>query len=71
MKARYDGEGDILDIVVREGQIHHAEEKDQIIINYDEKGKVIEIEILNASDFLGDFLVGILRAKPRAKMIEI
>ena len=35
--------------------IHHAEEHGQIhkIVNYDEKGRIVEIEILNASKLLG------------------
>jgi len=36
-----------------------------------EIGNVVEIEILNASKFLGDFLTGMIRAKPKARMIQI
>ena len=38
--------------------------------NYDEKGKVVEIEILNASKLLGGFLTEILKA-PKREMVEI
>jgi uncharacterized protein YuzE len=41
--------GDILDILLKDEQIHHAEEYDQLIIDYDKKNKVIEIEIFDAS----------------------
>ena len=71
MKIRYDGEGDTLDILIKEGQIHHATEQDQVIINYDEKGEVIEIEVFNASKFLGELLTGVIQAKPKARFVEI
>ena len=71
MRTRYDGEEDTLDLVIKDGQIHHALEQDQVIINYAENGDVIEIEILNASKFLGEFLTRIIQAKPKAKLIEI
>ena len=71
MRIRYDGEGDTLDILIKEEQIHHAEEYGQIIINYNDKNQPIEIEILNASKFFGDFLIGVMQAKPGGKLIEI
>ena len=58
MRVRYDGEGDTLDILIKDGQIHRASEHGQVIINYDEEGEAVEIEILNASKFLGEFLTG-------------
>ena len=48
MKIRYDRQGYTLDIIVMEGQIHHAEEHGQIIVNYDENGSAVEVEILKA-----------------------
>ncbi len=71
MRVKYDGEGDTLDFLIKDGQIHHASKQDWVIINYDEQGEVIEIEILNASKFLGEFLTGIIQAKPKARFIEI
>ncbi len=71
IKIQYDGESDTLDLLLRNEQIYSAEEYDQMIINFDKTGKVVEIEILNASRFLGDFLTGMIRAKPKASMIEI
>ena len=45
MRVRYDREGDTLDMLLEDRQIHHAEDYGQIIVNYDEKGKVVETEI--------------------------
>ena len=70
MKARYDGEGDTLDMLLEDKPIHHAEEHGQIIVNYDERGKIVEIEILNASKLLGGFLTEILKAQER-RIVEI
>lgn len=70
MKIRYDREGDTLSMLLEDRQIHHAEEHGQIIVNYDEKGEIVEIEILNASRLLGEFLVEILKA-PKREIVEI
>lgn len=70
MKMRYDREGDVLDMLVKEAQIHHAEEYDQIIVNYDEEGKVVEIELLDASKLLGGFLAQIIKV-PKREVVEI
>jgi uncharacterized protein YuzE len=67
MRMRYDKEGDVLDLLVNDEQIHHAEEYDQIIVNFDEKNRIVEIEILNASEFIGGLFVGALRAEPKGK----
>jgi uncharacterized protein YuzE len=71
MRMKYDGEGDTLDILVKNSQIHHAVQEDQVIINYDENGDVVEIELLNASKFLGELLTGIIRAKAKQKLVKI
>jgi YD repeat-containing protein len=70
MRMRYDREGDVLDVLVKEAQIHHAEEHGQIIVNYDEEGKVVEIEILDASKVLGGFLAEIIKS-PKREIVEI
>jgi uncharacterized protein YuzE len=67
MKIRYDREGDVLDILVRDAQIHHAEDYGQVIINYDEESRVVEIEILEASRVLKDILEEIIKAPKQAK----
>ncbi|HIH96869.1 MAG TPA: DUF2283 domain-containing protein [Thermoplasmata archaeon] len=70
MRVRYDREGDTLDMLLEDRQIHHAEEYGEMIVNYDEKGKIVEIEILNASKLLGGFLAEILKA-PKREIVEI
>jgi len=70
MMVRYDREGDVLDVLVKDAQIHHAEEHGQIIVNYDEAGKVVEIEILDASNVLGGFFAELIKA-PRREMVEL
>jgi uncharacterized protein YuzE len=71
MRMKYDGEGDTLDILINHSQVHHAVQEDRVIINYDENGDVVEIEILNASKFLGELLTGIIRAKAKPKLVKI
>lgn len=70
MKIKYDREGYILDILVRDGQIHYAEEYGQVIINYDEENRVVEIEILDASRVFGNILTEIFKV-PERKIVEI
>jgi uncharacterized protein YuzE len=70
MKIKYDREGDILDILIKEKQIHHAEEYGQVIISYDEENKIVEIEILDASKVVGNILTEVLKA-PEKKVVEI
>ncbi|NQE45703.1 hypothetical protein C5S31_06765 [ANME-1 cluster archaeon GoMg2] len=71
MKVRYDDrEGDMLDMLIENRQIDHAEDHGQIIVKYAEKGKIVEVVIRNASKLLGSILVGILKA-PERKIVEI
>jgi uncharacterized protein YuzE len=70
MKMKYDREGDVLDILIRDGQIHHAEEYGQVIINYDEENRIVEIEILDASKVFGSVLAEVLKV-PEKKVIGI
>jgi uncharacterized protein YuzE len=70
MRMRYDREGDTLDILLDNGQIHHAEEHEQIIVDYNKKGKIVEIEILDASRLLGRFLSEILKV-PKRGAVEL
>ena len=50
MKIKYDKETDIMYLRFSENKIEEsAEEKQGIIIDYDENGKIVAIEILNAS----------------------
>jgi uncharacterized protein YuzE len=70
VRMKYDREGDVLDILISDKQIHHAEEYDQVIINYDEENKIVEIEILDASKMFRDILIEILKI-PERKIVEI
>jgi uncharacterized protein YuzE len=70
-KITYDGVGDTLSIVLSKKQIAYAEEHGAVIVNFDSDGKPTEIEILNASKFVGDLLSTIIKAKTGEKQIEI
>ncbi len=71
MRYRYDREGDTLDILIREGQVHHAEEYGQLIINYDDNNRLVEIEVLNASKILGGLFTEMIQIKPEVKSVEL
>jgi uncharacterized protein YuzE len=71
MKITYDGVGDTLSILLTKGQIAHGEEHGPVIVNYNEKGKPVEIEIMNASKFIGEFLSTIIKAKAGEKQLEV
>jgi len=70
-KVTYDGVSDTLSILLSKKQIAYAEEHEVVIVNYDNKGKPAEIEILNASKFMGDLLSTIIKAKTGEKQLEI
>ena len=69
-KITYDGVGDTLSILLSKKQIAYAEEHGAVIVNYDDKGKPAEIEILNASKFMGDLLSTIIKAKTGEKQLS-
>jgi uncharacterized protein YuzE len=70
-KIIYDGVGDTLSILLSKKQIAYAEEHGAVIVNYDDKGKPVEIEILNASKFVGDSLSAFIKAKTGEKQLEL
>lgn len=50
MRVIYDSETDTLDFIFREGKVAESDEdKPGIILDYDSKGNVISIEVLEAS----------------------
>jgi uncharacterized protein YuzE len=63
-KVTYDGVGDTLSILLSKKQIAYAEEHGVVIVNYDDKGKPVEIEILNASKFVATYYQQSLKLKP-------
>jgi len=57
MKVKYDEKVDILYIKLKECPYYESDEiKDGVILDYDKKGKVIGIEILDASEYLEEEL---------------
>jgi uncharacterized protein YuzE len=71
VKITYDGVGDTLSILLNKKQIAYAEEHGPVIVNYDDEGKPVEIEIMNASKFMGEFLSTIIKAKAGEKQLEV
>lgn len=50
MKVKYDAEVDLMRIIFSDSEISESdEEKPGIILDYDDKGNIVGIEILNAS----------------------
>jgi uncharacterized protein YuzE len=71
LKFKYDGVGDTLSILLSKGQIEYGEENGPVIVNYNKKGKPVEIEIMNASKFMGEFLSTVIKAKAGEKQLEV
>jgi uncharacterized protein YuzE len=52
-KIKYDEEADVLTVVVaEEGKLSHAEEVGDLIVHFDENGKLLFIEVLRASKMI-------------------
>jgi len=51
-KIKYDSEADVVLIFEEEGRLDYADEAGDMIIHYAKDGKIIMIEILNASRFI-------------------
>jgi len=61
-KIRYDDEADILTVVIAEhGKLSHAEEFEDIIVHFDESGKPLFMEILNASKIIPLMVQGLAK----------
>ncbi len=64
MKVRYDREEDILLIeVMPEGIIEHAEQTDSVIAHFTAGGRLVLLEILDASHFLSTVFRAALRGE--------
>jgi uncharacterized protein YuzE len=51
MKVIYDTETDTLDLIFREEVIAESDEvREDIIVDYDQSGKLVSIEVMNASE---------------------
>jgi len=62
MKLSYDREEDILMIeVIPEGVVDHAEQAGPLITHFTETGRLVLLEILDASEFLSQVIKATLR----------
>jgi len=62
MKLSYDREEDILTIeVIPEGVVDHAEQAGPLITHFTETGRLVLLEILDASEFLSQVIKATLR----------
>ncbi len=61
-KVKYDTEADVLTVVVAEkGKLAYAEEVGDIIVHFDENGKPLFMEILNASKIIPLMVQGLAK----------
>jgi uncharacterized protein YuzE len=61
-KVKYDSEADVLTVVVAEkGKLAYAEEVGDIIVHFDESGKPLFMEILNASKIIPLMVQGLAK----------
>lgn len=61
-KIMYDGEADVLTIVLREkGKLSHAEEMGDIVVHFDKDGKPLFMEILKASKIVPLMVEGLAK----------
>jgi len=55
MKVIYDSDSDILDLILSQDEVAESDEiKEGIIVDYSKDGKVVSIEILDASEKITD-----------------
>jgi uncharacterized protein YuzE len=66
MKLSYDREEDILMIeVLPEAAIDHAEQAGPFIVHFTETGRLVLLEILDASEFLSQVIKATLRSEAK------
>ncbi len=66
MKYNYSPEVDILIIRVSRGKLDHGEQKGNVITHYSKKGKIVELEILDASKETAHMIQAIMKTKHSA-----
>ncbi len=71
MKMSYDAEGDVLSLLLKDEQISQAKEENEIILNFGATGDLVEIEILQASKILGQFITQLLQTRAGKTFTEI
>lgn len=63
MKVIYDPETDTLTLILREGKVADSDElREGLIIDYDKKGRIMSLEVLDASERV---------AEPRSIIYEL
>lgn len=61
-KVKYDAEADVLTVVVaEEDKLAYAEEVGDIVVHFDENGKPLFMEILNASKIIPLMVQGLAK----------
>jgi len=70
MKISYNRNDDVLIYEIGDGTIDHAEEMGPIIVHFDEKGKPLLLEILDASEFLTETAKVTMKSK-EGESVEI
>ena len=67
MKATYDQETDSLTIILHEAEVSESDElRDGVIVDFDREGRVVAIELLNASRHADEPLAFSYELKPAA-----
>lgn len=55
MKVIYDRETDTLTLILAEGPVAESDElRDGVVIDYDSAGRVVSVEVLDASEHVAD-----------------
>ncbi|RZN35151.1 MAG: DUF2283 domain-containing protein [Methanophagales archaeon ANME-1-THS] len=71
MRIKYYPNADALDIRVRDEKPDYGEEVgEEMVLHYTKEGKLVKIEILDASKTIVEFLESILSQKPIAKAVN-
>lgn len=70
MRVRYNRKEDILILELSEASIDHAEESGPIIAHFSEDGRLVLLEILEASDFLSKLTKATIKADGE-KAVEV
>ncbi len=64
MKVIYDAETDTLDLIFREEAVAESDEvREGIIVDYNRDGKLVSIEVLNASEHVNEPQTMVYQAK--------
>jgi uncharacterized protein YuzE len=61
-KIKYDGDADVLTVILKEkGKLSHTEEVGDIVVHFDEDGKPLFMEILKASKLVPLMVEGLAK----------